>query len=551
MNYSNLQQLMINQYQSTIEWIFQTRSGLFVAILLIGLILLLIIRIILIKRGKKIILFTYSIWKSIKQPILENQEVQQLSKKYKRTSSFIKKRLNKKEFFGYPFTLISIALLYVLALFGGIVEDIINSEYIVSTDIRVANLLAIFRNEELTRFFLSITLLGKWQVILIFTIATILILNIYKKRTYIIPLLISIAGSELFTIIGKVVFHRARPDIALYTENSYSFPSGHATIAVSYYGFIAYLLVRKTKKWKYKINIFFGLFITILLIGFSRLYLGVHYVSDVWGGFLAGLIWLIIAISLVEFLIFNKDKKKNYITKKKKILSLSIISISLGIYLIMAFQYQVKPIQQSPEIKEITISDTMTIFKSNQLKYTETLTGQTQEPMSFIIQSKSDEEIISLFNNSGWDLADDVNIHTVFKTLQSAILKESYPNAPMTPSFWNAQVHNFGFEKETEVNNARSRHHTRFWKTNYVTETGEYIYVGTASFDSGFKWGITHKIAPDIDTEREFLYSDLSKTNMISNIQKIQFVNPTLGTNFSGDPFFTDGKLYILSINKK
>ena len=121
----------------------------------------------------------------------------------------------------------------------------------------------------------------------------------------------------------------------------------------------------------------------------------------------------------------------------------------------------------------------------------------------------------------------------------------------MTPDFWNANVHNFGFEKATDSDNVRTRHHARFWKTNYITENEDIIYVGTASFDINLKWGVTHQISPDIDTEREFLYSDLQKTDMIINTEKQQFVDPKLGSNFSGDLFFTDGKLYLISIKEK
>lgn len=246
----------------------------------------------------------------MKQATIKNQEAQKFANRHRSFFLFLQKRLDKNNFYGLPFTILFLALICALGLFGEIIEEIINSGIIVSIDIRVANLLTIFRSAELTTFFFWVTLFGKSKIILLFTIATISILWIWKKRLYIIPLLVSIAGSVSFTLIGKIVFHRARPNVAMYTENSFSFPSGHATIAVAFYGFLTYLLIRNSKKWKYKINIFFAGSITILLIGFSRLYLGVHYVSDVWGGYLVGAIWLIIAISLSEYLLFKKGKKE-------------------------------------------------------------------------------------------------------------------------------------------------------------------------------------------------------------------------------------------------
>jgi len=528
-----------------------TRTGFFLTIIFIILILFYILKTIFIKKGKRIFSFWTSIWQSVKQAIKENSEIKKFTTRHKNLFSFLQKRLAKDNFYGLPLTLLSLSLFYIIALFGGIIEDLINSDVIISADIRMANLLTIFRNVELTKIFFWITLLGKWQVILIFTITTIFILWLWKKQAYIIPLLISIAGSEIFTSIGKIILHRARPTVAIYVENSFSFPSGHATIAIAFYGFLTYCLIKNIKKWKYKINIFFISLITILLIGISRLYLGVHYVSDVWAGYLVGTIWLIIAISLTEYLLSKKQKiYTTYPDPKKWLVTISVIIISIGLYIIFALQYQT-PATVTPLItNKITTTNIINIFKTDQLKYTETLLGNKQEPLNFIIITKNDQQLINLFKQANWLLADNVNLSSIYKIAKAVLLKESYLQAPMTPDFWDSEVHNFGFEKATAANNVRVRHHARFWKTNYITENGNNIYVGTASFDDGIKWGITHTINPDVDTEREFLFNDLQKTNIIINSTKQQLVNPELGNNFSGDPFFTNGELYILSTEK-
>lgn len=531
--------------------IWLTRAGFFLAIFLAVFIIFYILKIVFIRKGKEFFSFLSSVWLSIKQALTENPEVQKFTSKHKAFFQFIQRRLDKNNFYGLPLTLLSLSLLYALSLFGGIIEDIINSDIIVSADIRVANLLAIFRNAELTKFFFWITLLGKWQVILFLTIATILILWLWRKQSCIVPLLLSIVGSEIFTSIGKFVFHRARPGVAIYPENSFSFPSGHAAIAVAFYGFITYLLIRNAKRWNKKINAFFAGFILVILIGLSRLYLGVHYVSDVWGGYLAGAIWLIIAISLSEY--FSYKKSINSILRpntKKCLVTVGLILASVGLYIIFALNYQIPTSILPQEAKQIIVSDTANIFSSDQLKYTETLLGNKQEPLNFIIFAKNDQELIELFEQSGWVLADDVSVSSVVKLAQDALWKESYPKAPMTPDFWNANVHDFGFEKSTKSNNVRTRHHARFWKTNYIAESGNIVYIGTASFDNGIKCGVTHRISPDIDTEREFLFSDLQKTGLIANVEKQQFVDPKLGSNFAGDLFFTDGKLYLISIIK-
>jgi len=117
----------------------------------------------------------------------------------------------------------------------------------------------------------------------------------------------------------------------------------------------------------------------------------------------------------------------------------------------------------------------------------------------------------------------------------------------MTPSFWNAKVHDFGFEKSTEAHSARERHHARFWRTPFETQDGS-VYVGAASQDGGVKWLITHTLKPDIDTARNSLFTDLENAGTVSRFQKERLVEPTLGRNFSGDQFFTDGMAYVIML---
>lgn len=531
--------------------VWLTRTGYFLTIVLIVFFIFYLLKIFIVKKGREFFLFLFSLWQSIKEAIIKNREVKEFTQRHSKFLSFLHKRFVKSDFYGWPLTLLVLAMVYVLALFTGVVEGIINSDVIVAADIRVNNLLIIFHRPELLKIFYWITLLGKWEIILIFVLTTIIILWLWGKRFYIIPLLLSIIGSEIFTAISKVVFHRTRPELAVYTENSFSFPSGHAASAVAFYGFIAYCLIRNNRSWSRKVNIFFGSFIIIALIGFSRLYLGVHFVSDVWGGYLAGAIWLIIGISLIEYKLAKQSAEAPVSSSVwRRLATTGAVIIAILFYVIFANYHTLTFYNQSTSINKIVVNDIVNIFNSDNLKYTETLLGNKQEPLSMIIIARDDQQLISLFEQANWVLADDISLASSYKMVRSILFHQSYRSAPMTPDFWNSEVNNFGFEKETAANSVRTRHHARFWKTNYVTINNENIYVGTASFDSGIKWGITHKINPDIDNEREFLFNDLQATSKIIATEKIQLVDPRLGSNFTGDLFFTDGKLYILTVGQ-
>lgn len=169
---------------------------------------------------------------------------------------------------------------------------------IINLDTQIADFLAFARSAWMVDFFTLFTMLGEWYVVAVFAIIVIFVLWKIQKRVYIFPLLATLIGSEIFIEIAKTLFHRARPISAAIIENGFSFPSGHATIAVAFYGFLVYIIFRESKRqWQKIMALLIGLLI-ILAIGFSRVYLGVHYVSDVVGGYLLGASLLTLGIRL-------------------------------------------------------------------------------------------------------------------------------------------------------------------------------------------------------------------------------------------------------------
>lgn len=230
---------------------------------------------------------------------------------------FVKKRFSRESFWGLTATGLSLTFLYVLFLLLGVVEDFIHSEPIVIADNNFNQLMILFRSDYFIKIFLWITSLGHWSAVTISALVFSLTLWIWKKKIYIIAFWLSLAGSTLINFLSKLAFHRPRPLYPIYLENSFSFPSGHATVAVAVYGFMIYFLFRQTKKIINRTLILFSGLILILAIGFSRLYLGVHYLSDVWAGYLLGLLWLILGICWTEWLIVQSEK--NLLITKQKI----------------------------------------------------------------------------------------------------------------------------------------------------------------------------------------------------------------------------------------
>lgn len=107
-------------------------------------------------------------------------------------------------------------------------------------------------------------------------------------------LVASFLGAEAVNLVLKLAFARARPELdhPFVNLHTYSFPSGHATVSVAVYGALALLLARRISSWRARALIVAATALMVGLIGFSRLYLGAHFLSDVLAGFDAGFTWL-------------------------------------------------------------------------------------------------------------------------------------------------------------------------------------------------------------------------------------------------------------------
>ncbi len=168
--------------------------------------------------------------------------------------------------------------------------------------------ISLLKNPILTVFFKIITNFSSALVLILLTILSFIIFKNKRYGTFISINLISITTLNQ---ILKLIFARTRPlDLMIIEESGYSFPSGHSMASMAFYGFIIFLVwkyVKTNKKWIYTIV----LSLLILLIGISRIYLGVHYASDVLAGFILTLAYLIIFTAII-------DSKLEIETKVKK-----------------------------------------------------------------------------------------------------------------------------------------------------------------------------------------------------------------------------------------
>lgn len=203
----------------------------------------------------------------------------------------------------YKWIILSICLILFLAL----AEDVFNKE-IMQEDIIGYNFVKTYLiKKEITPIMKLITFFGGATCLIGLTI--ILFITIKNKK---IGLLI---GTNLIVItilnqIFKFILQRPRPtENRIINENGYSFPSGHSMISMAFYGFLIYLIYKYVKNKKLKYISITLISILIIFIGISRIYLGVHYTSDVLAGFLFSISYLIIFILIANNKVLNKNSK--------------------------------------------------------------------------------------------------------------------------------------------------------------------------------------------------------------------------------------------------
>lgn len=186
-----------------------------------------------------------------------------------------------------------IIMFICIVFFLAILEDILDYE-IKNFDILGYNIISKAISEYVTPMAKMITKLGNAESLILITIILFLVIK-NKRIKWAIP--INLVCSVILNLTLKNIIQRPRPiEYRIIDENGYSFPSGHSMVSMAFYGFLIYLIYKNVKNKYIKVISILLLSMLILLIGASRIYLGVHYASDVIGGFLIAISYLILYI---------------------------------------------------------------------------------------------------------------------------------------------------------------------------------------------------------------------------------------------------------------
>jgi membrane-associated phospholipid phosphatase len=228
--------------------------------------------------------------------------IQSVVKRYPKISSFLLDRFTPGEYLGLHLTIGVMIISVTTFVFLQIADEVGEQEWLTTFDQTFS--IAMHQHSSQTGFwaFEGVTQLGSAAVLGIIGFIAAISLLLLRQWTLLAGWITALVGVGILDSGLKAIFQRVRPklDNPWTTETGWSFPSGHAMGTVVVYGFLAYMLVLIVRRTSQRVAIVAACVILAISVGLSRLYLGVHYFSDVLAGFVLAFSWLAVCVTGCE-----------------------------------------------------------------------------------------------------------------------------------------------------------------------------------------------------------------------------------------------------------
>lgn len=513
--------------------------------------------------GPAIWRFVTSVARTIARAVRDDPEVRRIEARFPRFFAWCGRRLSERKASGLYLTATVLGAVYFLWGFVEIATDVGLGRAIVRYDPQISALVRAFRGAALTRVFYTATLFADPYAFVPLTLVVVILLVMWARRREALLFVSTIASGYGLGFIINAVMGRSRPPVefALIRQpTTFSFPSGHALASMLFVVMVGLIVTREHHSSRTRVSVLSVGTLAVGAIGLSRVYLGVHWPSDVLASWLLGLGWCTLAWG--GFLMLGRYGKpprtwKPWFGPRPRLVITSTVTKVAALLVAVAaiFDPLVAQITAPPPTSEWVVhADAQGIPQPTAYEvallpvFSEKLDGTNQEPIGIIfIGTKA--QLLAAFGGAGWQVADAPSLTTLTKVSVAALRSKPYPTAPVTPSFLGGSVQDVAFEKATKQASVRQRHHTRFWETRF-TYRGAPVWVATASFDTGLEMATiapfpTHHIDPDLDAERDYIVSDLVGAG-VRHAGDVRVTDPLSGTNVQGDPWFTKGMAALL-----
>lgn len=221
--------------------------------------------------------------------------------RFAREIAFVERRLKPGGYLGLHLTIGAAIFVAAAWWFGGVVQDLISRDPLISVDHRLAAWFHVHATPGLTRAAQLLSGLGSY-VVAVGMLAAITWFAARKSWHRLWAVVLAVGGGALLNLAVKQIFQRQRPAFnrAAVLFPTYSFPSDHVMAATLFYGLLAFLVMQSVREWRWRLLAPFVALFLILVVALTRLYLDAHYLSDVLGAMALGLMWLSFSVTAVE-----------------------------------------------------------------------------------------------------------------------------------------------------------------------------------------------------------------------------------------------------------
>jgi membrane-associated phospholipid phosphatase len=415
-------------------------------------------------------------------------------------------------------------------------------------DLRVSNIASRLELSGQRRIMEAITNIGNTRSVL--TLAGLLVIGAVVIRAWRSAALLvgTLATSSLIVTVLKLHHARPRPALGQLVETSTSFPSGHAAASLSLALGVVLWWWASTRR---RLALVAAFAVPIgLLIGYSRAYLSIHWLSDVAAGWLVAILATAIVV-FVDRLVATCIRSTNKAPRHRPIpiYVVSLLTVISAAVLAVTGRHNFPTRAPTTAPTHLATTQPATLLRVLP-RYSETLFERRMEPLGLVIIA-SNADLRGAIKQAGWTIADPITPGRLLHTYWAGLRGHTDLTAPVTPTFLDTRVEDLAIQQQSLGRGVKARHHARLWRLPLDSPAGCPVWAVTASLDDHVEWTLrtllpNHHIAPAIDTERDLLANTLQHGSKLKGLGRFRLVGPTLGTNAAGDPFFTDGNIAVL-----